>query len=210
MRRVEGTKANFPLRIRREKPIHRTPMDDFSELLTHAAQGDQNSAEALLPLVYQDLRKLAQIRMSDESSAHTLQPTALVHEAWISMAGSANQSWENRACFLSAASTAMRHILVDHARKKAALKRGGDMKKVALSDIDQPVAEPDEAMLMVDDALRRLEQLRPEWARIVVMKYYGGMTNPEVAETLGISVSSVDRYWAGARALLYKYIKGEA
>jgi len=185
-------------------------MDDFSDLLTHAAQGDQNSAEALLPLVYQDLRKLAQIRMSDESCAHTLQPTALVHEAWISMVGDTDRTWQNRACFLSAASTAMRHILVDHARKKAALKRGSDAKKVPLSDIDHPVAEPDEAMLMVDDALKRLEQLRPEWARIVVMKYYGGMTNPEVAETLGISVSSVDRYWAGARALLYKYIKGEA
>lgn len=185
-------------------------MDDFSELLDQDAKGDETSAEALLPLVYQDLRRLAQIRMSNESSAHTLQPTALVHEAWISMAGSANQSWQNRACFLSAASTAMRHILVDHARKKTAQKRGGDAKKIHLDDIEHPVAEPDEAMLMVDDALQRLEQLRPEWARIVVMKYYGGMTNPEVAEALGISLSSVERYWAGARALLYKYIKGDA
>ena len=185
-------------------------MEDLTACLSHPTTVGCHSAEAFLPLVYQDLRKLAQMRMSDESSSHTLQATALVHEAWISMAGSANQSWPSRTCFLSAASTAMRHILVDHARKKATLKRGGNVSKVNLADLENLTAEANETTLLVDDALQRLEQFRPEWARIVIMKYYGGMSNPEVAEALEISESSVDRYWAGARALLYKYILGDA
>lgn len=184
-------------------------MPDFTSLLDAAAHGDEKSTEALLPLVYEELRKIARVRMASESAAHTLQPTALVHEAWVSLADNPNQTWESRACFLSAAATAMRHILIDHARKKTARKRGGDQKRISIDETEQAAPEKDETILMVEDALQKLEQIRPDWARIVVMKFYGGLTNREVAEVLDISESSIERYWAGARALLYKQLISE-
>ena len=190
----------------RETDLYVYAMTDVSTLLNKAALGDEESTEALFPLVYKELRRMASKQMRDESAFHTLQPTALVHEAWINMVDGTNRTWENRAGFLSAASTAMRHILVDHARKKMARKRGGKPERVNLDQLDLSTADAEEILLEVEDALQHLEKIHPEWAQIVTMKYYGGMTNSEVAETLNMSRSSVDRYWSGARALLYKFI----
>jgi len=184
-------------------------MKDFSETLKAAAQGDLGSTEALLPLVYEELRRIAIHQMALQPSSHTLQPTALVHEAWLKLGEDESQTWQSKACFLSTAATAMRHILIDHARKKSANKRGGDQIRVDLEQIDPGTPEPDEVMLMVEDALKKLENIRPVWARIVVLRYYGGLTSKEISDVLGISERTVDRYWSGARAWLYKQMTAE-
>ena len=181
-------------------------MSDFTQILNSAADGDEHSSEALLKQVYDDLRKLAQARMAYESPHHTLQPTALVHEAWLSMVGDKDRTWHNRAYFFGAAATAMRRILIDHARSKATRKHGGDYQRMDIDQLNLGAQAPDDIVLQVEDALKKLEIEHPKLARIVVMKFYGGMTNPETAEAMGISRVSVARYWAGAKTLLYKYI----
>ena len=168
------------------------------------------SAEALFPLVYEELRRIAGARMANESGQHTLQATALVHEAWLRMVRDKDRSWENRACFFAAASRAMRFILVEHARRKHRLKRGGTRQRVDLEIMDLAEAEPDGKILLVEDALVQLERLHPEWAQIVVMKYFGGMTQLEIAEALGMGERSVRRYWACARAWLYDRIRADS
>lgn len=181
-------------------------MNDFTRLLQSAAHGDDSSAEALLPLVYEDLRRLAQARMGQEASGHTLQPTALVHEAWLRMVNDTERTWQNRAYFFAAAATAMRRILIDHARRKAQLKRGGDQKRVNLDQLDLTEPQQDEIILLMEDALKELEQLHPKWGQVVVMKYFGGMTNKEAAEALDVSEPTVERYWAAAKVWLYRRI----
>ena len=184
-------------------------MSDFSEMLSEAVEGDVRSGEALLPLVYEELHRMARARMAGISGNHTLQPTALVHEAWLKMVGDEDRTWQNHAHFLAVASTAMRHVLVGHARKKMRLKRGGDRVRadVELSDLAEPAA--DEKILMVEEALVRLEQVHPDWAQVVVMKFFGGMLNKEVAESLEMGERSVERYWAAARAWLFKAMSGQ-
>ena len=179
-------------------------MDDFTSILTSASSGDRRSAEALLPLVYEELRRLAYARMAGESAAHTLQPTALVHEAWLRMVQQEDRTWQNRAYFFSSAANAMRRILVDHARKKSTSKHGGDQQRFNIDDLDIAKDGAEEKIQRVDDALKYLEQVHPDWARIVVMKYFGGMTNDEVAQALEISESTVRRYWKSAKIWLYK------
>ncbi len=181
-------------------------MSDFTQILISAVDGDPHSSETLLNLVYEDLRRLAQARMVRESPSHTLQPTALVHEAWLSMVDDKDRVWQNRAYFFAAAATAMRRILIDHARKKATKKHGGHYYRLDIDQLNLSDEAPDELVLLVEGALQKLEKENPRWARIVVMKYYGGMTNPETAEALGISKSTVERCWSGAKVLLYKYI----
>ncbi|MBN2164204.1 MAG: sigma-70 family RNA polymerase sigma factor [Pontiellaceae bacterium] len=181
-------------------------MNDFTRILNSVVDGDETSSEALLKQVYEDLRTLAQARMIQESPNHTLQPTALVHEAWLSLVDDQDRSWKNRAYFFAAAATAMRRILIDHARKKATHKHGGHHQRLSIDQINLNDETPDDLVLLVEGALKKLEIENPKWARIVVMKYYGGMTNPETAEALGISKSTVERCWSGAKALLYKYI----
>lgn len=182
-------------------------MDDITQILQTANSSDDSSAQALLPLVYEELRKLAGARMASSSSDHTLQPTALVHEAWLRMVDDSDRTWHNRAYFFAAASTAMRNILIDHARKKMSKKRGGDRQRLDFDQIDLATPEPDEIMLLIEEALQRLEQVNPKWAKIVVMKYFGGMTHKEVSEALGLSESTVERCWAGAKTWLYKQIR---
>ena len=184
-------------------------MNDFTVILNAASKGDASSAEALLPLVYEELRKLAQARMARELSAHTLQPTALVHEAWLRLVKDEDRDWKDRSYFFAAASTSMRRILVDHARQKAQLKRGGDLKRVELEDFVQSDPEPDERILQLDEVLKSLEQAHPQWAQVVEMKYFGGMTNEEVAETLNIGRATVIRYWATAKIWLCERLQAQ-
>ena len=181
-------------------------MNDFTQMLHSVAHDDEHSAEALLTQVYEELRKLAYARMATENANHTLQPTALVHEAWMRMVDDEERTWQNRAYFFASASTAMRRILVDHARRKSNRKRGGDRQRLGLDMIELAEPVPDEKILQVDDALQQLEQVHPEWARIVVMKYFGGMNRKEIAEALNMGERTVSRYWDYARAWLYKTI----
>ena len=184
-------------------------MNDFTIMLSAASHGDDHSAAALLPIVYDELRKLARARMVHESASHTLQPTALVHEAWLRMVDDQERTWQNRAYFFSAAATSMRRILVEHARRKARLKHGGGQARLDVDKMELAESAPDERILMVEEALKEMEQVNEQRARIVVMKYFGGMTNKEVAETLGIGERTVDRHWACAKTWLYDKIRSK-
>lgn len=181
-------------------------MSDVTLILQAIGQNDAGAMEKLLPLVYEELRQLAAARMARESAGHTLQPTALVHEAWLRLVGDGERTWKNRAYFFAAAAEAMRRILVEHARRKARLKSGGGLERLNIDELELAGAEPDEKILRVNAALERMESLHPERARIVVLKYFGGMTNKEVAETLGIGERSVDRHWVCAKTWLYQEI----
>jgi RNA polymerase sigma factor (TIGR02999 family) len=181
-------------------------MSDITLILQGLGASDEGAQEKLLPLVYEELRQLAAARMVRESAGHTLQPTALVHEAWLRLVGDGERTWKNRAYFFAAAAEAMRRILVEHARRKARLKSGGGLERLNIEELDLAGAEPDEKILCVNAALERMETLHPERARIVVLKYFGGLTNKEVAETLGIGERSVDRHWVCAKTWLYQEI----
>jgi RNA polymerase sigma factor (TIGR02999 family) len=182
-------------------------MSDVTLILDAISRGESQASEKLLPLVYDDLRKLAAARMFQESAGHTLQPTALVHEAWLRLGGGQNQSWQNRAHFFSAAAEAMRRILVDHARRKAGLKHGGGQQRLNIEDLDLAGATPDEKILLIDEALEDLERVNSERARVVVLKFFAGMTNKEVAEALHVSKSTVDRHWECAKTWLVERIE---
>jgi RNA polymerase sigma factor (TIGR02999 family) len=179
-------------------------MTDITLILEDISRGEPQASEKLLPLVYNELRNLATARMLRESSGHTLQPTALVHEAWLRMVGDGSQSWKNRAYFFAAAAEAMRRILVEHARRKSRFKHGGGLQRLNIDEMELAQVAPDEKILLVDDALNQLERIHPERARIVVLKYFGGMTNKQVAETLSIGERSVDRHWVCAKTWLYQ------
>ncbi|HEU6448982.1 MAG TPA: ECF-type sigma factor [Verrucomicrobiae bacterium] len=182
-------------------------MSDITLVLDAINRGETGASEKLLPLVYDELRNLAAARMVQESSGHTLQATALVHEAWLRLVGDGNRNWKSRAYFFAAAAEAMRRILVEHARRKARFKHGGGRQRLNIEDIDLADSMPDEKILAVNDALENLERSNPERARIVVMKFYGGMTNKEVAELLGIGERSVDRHWVCAKAWLFQKLE---
>jgi RNA polymerase sigma factor (TIGR02999 family) len=184
--------------------------DDITLILEDISRGEPQASEKLLPLVYNELRNLATARMLRESSGHTLQPTALVHEAWLRMVGDGRQSWKNRAYFFAAAAEAMRRILVEHARRKSRFKHGGGLQRLNVDELELAEVAPDEKILLVDDALDQLERTHPERARIVVLKYFGGMTNKQVAETLGIGERSVDRHWVCAKTWLYQKLSEPA
>ena len=181
--------------------------NDVTLLLEAVARGEATAGEKLLPLVYEELRGLAAARMASESAGHTLQPTALVHEAWLRLAGSGERRWQDRAHFFRVAAMAMRRILVDHARQKNRIKRGGNPVRVDLADIDLAVSSPDERVLLVDQALTRLEQLDPEGARVVTLKFFGNYTTAEIAGILGVGERTVERQWTYARARLMHLIK---
>ncbi|HEX9046949.1 MAG TPA: sigma-70 family RNA polymerase sigma factor [Verrucomicrobiae bacterium] len=183
-------------------------MADVTQILQAAGRGEESSLNDLLPLVYDELRKIAAARMQSESAGHTLQPTALVHEAWLQLVGNAaDRTWQNRAHFFGAAADAMRRILIDKARRKARLKRGGDQARVDIADVEIAESTPDEDVLRINEAVEKLEQEDPEQARIVVLKFFGGLTNEEVAENLGISVRTVYRQWVCAKARLFRWVR---
>ena len=182
-------------------------MREFTEILERVERGDLTAADKLLPLVYDELRRLASQKMTREASGHTLQPTALVHEAWLRLGGSDAPAFENRAHFFGAAAEAMRRILIEHARRKARLKYGGGQHRLDIDDLDIAAVPPDDKLLLVNDALEELERAHPERAKVVVMKFFGGMTNKEVAEALNMGERSVDRHWVFAKIWLYKRLQ---
>lgn len=180
--------------------------------MLHAVQsGERQASEELLPLVYDELRKLAASRMAREATGQTLQATALVHEAWLRLTKDDDRTWQNRAHFFAAAADAMRLILIEKARSKSRQKRGGGNQiRVDIEDMDLPAVPPDDQVLLVNEALEQLEKEDPEEARVVVLKFFGGLTNQEVATVLGTSKRTVDRQWAAAKVWLYQLIRAKA
>lgn len=181
-------------------------MSDVTRLIEAAQAGDRKAAADLLPLVYDELRKLAAVRMASEKPEHTLDATALVHEAYLRLTG--GQSFESRSHFMRAAAEAMRRILVDHARSRTAEKRGGRRARVPLETAAQWTESP-EHLLDLDDALARFAAEEPRKAELVVLRFYGGMSTPEAAASLGISVPTAERWWAFARTWLYAELGDE-
>jgi RNA polymerase sigma factor (TIGR02999 family) len=184
-------------------------MSEITLLLDAIARGESRASEDLLPLVYDELRRLAAARMAGEAEGQTLQPTALVHEAWLRLVNEGCRTWQNRAHFFRAAAQAMRRILVDRARHKLSLKCGGGLEKVALEGMDLAMTTVDDRVLLVDESLQRLEQEDPESARVITLKFFGGLTNKEVAKILGVTERSVERHWAYAKASLFEMIQAE-
>jgi RNA polymerase sigma factor (TIGR02999 family) len=184
------------------------PMSNATVLLNAVERGDPKAADKLLELVYQELRQLATRKMSQEPPNQTLQPTALVHEAWLRLVGSENPSFENRAHFFSAAAEAMRRILIDRARRRHTLRHGGEHQRVDLAECDLVAPQADEELLAVHEALDKLARTHPVQAEVVKLRYFGGRTNEDVAQILDISLSTVKNYWAFARAWLLQEIKG--
>lgn len=168
---------------------------------------DDLSSEQLLPLVYDELRRLAAARMARESAGMTLQPTALVHEAWLRLSRMENRSWNDREHFFRTAALAMRRILVERARQKSSLKGGGVRVDMDLSSLNLTQSTPDDRLLLIDESLQVLEKDDPESARIILLKFFAGLTNNEVARNLGVNVRTVERQWAYARASLFQIIR---
>jgi RNA polymerase sigma factor (TIGR02999 family) len=178
-------------------------------MLDALAQGQRQAADELLPLVYDELRQLAAAKMAQESPGQTLQPTALVHEAWLRLVGDGSGRWEGRRHFFGAAAEAMRRILIDRARSKARLRRGGRLERVELDHVTLAVQDSDETVLAVNDALERLALQDPLKAELVKLRYFTGMNQEEVAQVLGLSEPTIRRYWAYARAWLHADLKAQ-
>lgn len=170
-------------------------------------QGDAQAAGQLLPLVYAELRRLAAHRMAGEAPGHTLQPTALVHEAWLRLAGDEAPVFANRAHFFSAAAEAMRRILVESARRKNRVKHGGQCLRVNGHDVDVPAPMPDDDLLALDEALDGLAAVDPRAAEVVKLCFFIGLTQEQAAEELGVSISTAERLWSFARAWLFREMK---
>ena len=185
-------------------------MSDVTRILVAIEQGDARAADRLLPLVYQELRRLAAQKMSQERPGQTLQATALVHEAYIRLVGNEARNWHSRGHFFSATAEAMRRILIENARRKRRLKHGGGRQRVELEDADLAIKEPSDNLIALDEALAKLTEEDKVVAELVKMRYFAGLTVEQAAEILGISRRTADRYWAYARAWLYQEIaRGE-
>lgn len=184
-------------------------MSEVTVLLQSLDPADGNASAELFPLLYDELRRLAGARMQQESAGHTLQPTALVHEAWLRLVAQGDRTWKNRAHFVACAAECMRRILIESARSKARLKRGGGQAKLNIDDCEISASMPDDQILLIDEAIERLEKQDPEKARIIVMRFFGGMSNQEIADHLGITPRTVIRQWICARAWLFEIIRKE-
>jgi len=182
-------------------------MAEVTQLLTAIDSGDPKAAEELLPLVYEELRKLAAVRMAAVASGQTLQPTALVHEAWLRLIGAGQQHWNSRGHFFAAAAEAMRRILVERARQRAALKRGGGLKRVDLDNVDLAVDSSDELVLALNEALDLYAQKDRQGAELIKLRFFAGLPNHQAAALLGIPERTAKRTWAFARAWLFKAIQ---
>jgi len=177
---------------------------------TGDGESDRHALDAMLPEVYAELRELASLYLNRERPDHTLQPTALVHEAFLRLADQRKVHWRNRAQLLGLAAEMMRRILVNYARDRAAAKRGGNARRVSLSLAEDALQQADVDTIVLHEALERLEQLDRRKGRVVELKYFGGLTNDEIADVLGISGATVEREWKFARAWLYDAIEGTA
>jgi RNA polymerase sigma factor (TIGR02999 family) len=184
-------------------------MNDVTRILSAIEQGDPHAARELLPLVYEELRKLAAARLAQEKPGQTLQATALVHEAYLRLVGSGDseQSWNSRGHFFGAAAEAMRRILLNRARDKGRLKRGGQKRKVDLETIELAVDAPHEDLLALDESIERLVAESSECANVVKLRFFAGLSIDEAAASLGISPSTVQRHWAYARAWLFDALR---
>jgi len=185
-------------------------MSDVTQILQAMGHGDTSAADELPGLVYHELRRLAAHKMASEAPGHTLQPTALVHEAWLHLGADAQPTWKNRAHFFGAAAEAMRRILVDRARQKKALKRGGDLVRVDLDAIELPSPMPEDELLALDEALDRLAKVDTRAAEMVKLCFFVGLTQEEAARELGVSLSTAERVWGFARAWLLREVRKQA
>jgi RNA polymerase sigma factor (TIGR02999 family) len=182
----------------------------LTSLLNEAAVGSSFASAELLPLVYERLRALAGRKMRQERPDQTLQATALVHEAYLRLVDTTKaQAWESRWQFFAAAAESMRRILVDNARRRGRLKRGGEMNRVDLDSLELTFHDPPDQLVALDEALTRLAEEHPERARLVNLRYFGGLTQEESARAMGVSVSTADRHWAYARAWLYRHMASD-
>jgi RNA polymerase sigma factor (TIGR02999 family) len=184
-------------------------MNDVTRILSAIEAGDPNAAEALLPLVYNELRKLAALRLAQEKPGQTLEPTALVHEAYLRLVGNGlEQHWDHRGHFFAAAAEAMRRILVDIARRKQTVRHGGERQRVPLKDHHRITDRPDD-LLALDEALCRFASEEPAKAELVKLRFFAGMSIPEAAKALGVSVVSAERWWTYARTWLFADLQSD-
>jgi len=190
-----------------QRKLPASTMSEATILLNAVEQGDPQAADKLLELVYEELRRLAASKMARESPGQTLQPTELVHEAWLRLVGTQNPKFENRNHFFSAAAEAMRRVLIDRARRKLTQRHGGGVERVDLDGQDLASPEVDEQLLAVHEVLDKFAEDHPVQAEVVKLRYFVGMTNEETAQVLGISVSSVNNYWMFSRTWILHEIK---
>jgi RNA polymerase sigma factor (TIGR02999 family) len=181
-----------------------------TDWLLALGRNDKSGLDQMLPVLYHELHRLAEAYLSHEDAGHTLQPTALVHEAYLRLIDQRRVDWRNRAQFLGVAAGIMRRILVDHARARAAQKRGGGAEAVSLSLVEAPSGRSEVELIALEEALERLATMDPRKAEVVELKFFGGLSAREIAEVLGTSDATVEREWAFARAWLYKAIEGPA
>jgi RNA polymerase sigma factor (TIGR02999 family) len=181
--------------------------EHVTQILAAVEAGDKHAAGELLPLVYNELRRLATHKMAREAPGQTLQPTALVHEAWLRLVGNENQKWDGRAHFFAAAAEAMRRILVDRARRKHALRHGGSQVRVEMDETALQAPADDEKVLQVQDALEMLAVEDPQKAEIVKLRFFGGLSHEEIAQVLSVNEKTVRRHWEVAKVRLFQVIK---
>ncbi len=185
------------------------PAEDVTQMIAALGAGEAQAAEKLLPLVYDELRRLAAARMAREPPGHTLQATALVHEAWLRLVGPNPVQWNGRGHFFGAAAEAMRRILLERARKKARLRHGGHLQRADLDQVTLATRDSDDVILAVNEALEKLAAESPQKAEIVKLRYFGGLEHAEIAEALGVSEPTVRRHWTYARSWLYAELKSQ-
>jgi RNA polymerase sigma factor (TIGR02999 family) len=182
-------------------------MSELTKILDAATKGDSNAASKLLPLVYDELRQLAARKMAQESGTQTLQPTALVHEAWLRLGGDEQPTWENRTHFFCAAAEAMRRILIDRARSKQARRHGGGQERLDVDEVEIATPMKDDELLAVHEALGRFAQHAPQKAELVKLRYFAGLGLKEAGQVLGISEPTAVRWWVYAKTWLYQAIR---
>ena len=183
-------------------------MSEVTRILNAIEHGNAKAADELLPLVYHELRRLAAQKMANEAAGHTLQPTALVHEAWLRLMGEQSQMWDSRGHFFAAAAEAMRRILIEKARRKKSLKRGGELERVNLENVQVAILADPEALLLVNEALEKLERECREAAQVVKLRFFAGLSNEEAGQALGVTARTAKRYWTFARAWLFHELRG--
>jgi RNA polymerase sigma factor (TIGR02999 family) len=182
-------------------------MSEVTRILSSVSQGNDQAADELLPLVYEELRQLAARKMATEGAGHTLQPTALVHEAWLRLAGEEGQRWDGRGHFFAAAAESMRRILIERARRRQRVRHGGGQERVDVDEVQIAAPEDDDKLLQIHEALDRLAAEDKVKAEVVKLRFFAGLTDREVADLLGLSERTIERHWAYAKSWLFRAIQ---